>query len=67
VSCSLQCDCGFEARAGDEDGLVEEVRRHAMQAHGMELSHDEALLLTFRAQLGRLHVLDTGSSEKEEK
>ena len=47
----LHCDCGFEARAEDEDGLVEEVRRHAQVVHGMALSHDEALLLTFRAEL----------------
>jgi hypothetical protein len=48
----LQCDCGFEARAEDEDGLVAEVQRHAWEAHRMALSHDEALLLAFRVQLG---------------
>jgi hypothetical protein len=48
----LQCDCGFEARAEDEDGLVAEVQRHAREAHGMALSQDEALLLAFRVQLG---------------
>jgi hypothetical protein len=48
----LQCDCGFEARATDETGLVEEVQRHAREAHGMSLSLDEALLLVFRAELG---------------
>ena len=47
----LHCDCGFEARAADEDGLVAEVQRHAREAHGMALSHDEALLLAFRAEL----------------
>lgn len=47
----LHCDCGFEARAQDEDGLVAEVQRHAGEAHGMTLSHDEALLLTFSAAL----------------
>lgn len=47
----LHCDCGFEARAADEEGLVAEVRRHAREAHGMELGHDEALLLAFRAEL----------------
>jgi uncharacterized protein DUF1059 len=47
----LHCDCGFEARAADEDGLVAEVQRHADVAHGMALSHDEALLLAFRAEL----------------
>jgi Protein of unknown function (DUF1059) len=48
----LQCDCGFEARAEDEDRLVASVQRHAREAHGMALSHDEALLLAFRVQLG---------------
>ena len=47
----LHCDCGFEARAEDEDGLVAEVRRHAREAHGMALSHEEALLLAFRAEM----------------
>jgi hypothetical protein len=63
----LQCDCGFEARAEDEDGLVAEVRRHAREVHGMTLSRDEALLLTFRADLERLQIIETGSSEKEAK
>jgi hypothetical protein len=47
----LQCDCGFEARADDEDGRVEAVRRHAREAHQMALSREEALLLAFRAEL----------------
>jgi hypothetical protein len=47
----VQCDCGFEARAEHEDGLVAEVQRHAREAHGMALSHDEALLLAFHAEL----------------
>jgi Protein of unknown function (DUF1059) len=47
----LTCDCGFEARAADEEALLEEVRRHAAEAHGMVLSHDDALLLAFRAEL----------------
>jgi hypothetical protein len=48
----LSCDCGYQARASDEDGLIAEVRRHAWEAHRMGLSHDEALLLAFRAELG---------------
>jgi Protein of unknown function (DUF1059) len=51
VDTVLHCHCGFEARAADEDELVEEVQRHAWEAHGMALSHDEALLLAFRAEL----------------
>jgi hypothetical protein len=47
----LHCDCGFKACAEDEDALVDEVRGHAWEAHGMALSHDEALLLAFRVEL----------------
>jgi Protein of unknown function (DUF1059) len=47
----LHCDCGFEVRRAGEARLVAEVRRHAWEAHGMALSHDEALLLAFRAEL----------------
>jgi Protein of unknown function (DUF1059) len=48
----LQCDCGFEARAEDESDLIAQVQRHAVEAHGMALSSEQALLLAFRAQLG---------------
>jgi hypothetical protein len=47
----LHCDCGFEARAVDEDEFIADVQRHAWEAHRMALSHDEALLLAFRAEL----------------
>lgn len=47
----IHCHCGFEARAEHEGELVAEVQRHASEAHGMALSHDEALLLAFRAEL----------------
>ena len=50
---TLHCECGFEARAEDEDGLVAEVRRHAREVHGMALSRHEALLLAFRAELDK--------------
>jgi hypothetical protein len=51
VDKALQCDCGFEARADDEDGLAEAVRRHAWGAHQMALLREAALLLAFRAEL----------------
>ena len=47
----ITCECGFDARAADEQGLVAEVRRHAAEAHCMQLSHDEALLVLFHAEL----------------
>jgi hypothetical protein len=47
----IHCECGFEARAAHEQELVAEVQRHALETHGMAVSHDEALLLAFRAEL----------------
>ena len=65
----LHCDCGFEARAGDEDGLVAEVRRHASEAHGMTLTHEEALLLAFRAELDEqaLHAIPRETEARNDK
>jgi len=48
----LRCECGFEARAADEDGLAAEIRRHAPDAHRMKLSHDEAAELARRREPG---------------
>lgn len=47
----LRCaDCGFEARGIDHEALAIEVREHAWNAHGMELTSEEALRLTKPAQ-----------------
>jgi predicted small metal-binding protein len=35
---ALRCDCGYEVRAYDEAALVEAVRRHAWEAHGIDFS-----------------------------
>jgi hypothetical protein len=51
VDKTLTCDCGFIARAPDGGGLAIEVLSHAWEIHGMRLSHDEALLLLFHAEL----------------
>jgi hypothetical protein len=71
VDRALHCDCGFEARAADEEELVAEIQRHASDAHGMTLSHTEALLLAFRAELDEKALLTTPRetttrTEKEE-
>jgi hypothetical protein len=69
VDKTLTCDCGFEARAGNDDWLATEVQRHAWQAHGMALSDHEALLLVFRGELSRLPTTPptTQSEPKEER
>jgi predicted small metal-binding protein len=40
---ALRCECGYEVRASDEAARVDEVRRHASEAHGIDLSADVAL------------------------
>jgi Protein of unknown function (DUF1059) len=66
----LRCDCGLEARADDEGELVARVRQRAREAHGMELSSEQALLLAFRAEVietstppTSVREADNGSSE----
>jgi predicted small metal-binding protein len=66
----ITCECGFEACAADEEGLVAAVRRHAAETHGMPLSHEDALLLVFRAELAAQLTTPCESpdpSEEEEK
>ena len=48
----LHCDCGYEVHADDEAELVARVQRHALEAHGMQFSPEEALQLAFREELG---------------
>jgi predicted small metal-binding protein len=40
---ALRCDCGFEVRACDDEALVEAIRRHAWEAHGIDFSVELAL------------------------
>jgi predicted small metal-binding protein len=32
---ALLCECGYEVRASDDGDFVEEIRRHALEAHGI--------------------------------
>ena len=45
------CDCGYEASGNDEAELVDEIRRHALTAHGIAFSFEDALLVVLRSQL----------------
>jgi len=70
VGTVITCECGFDARAADEEGLIAEVRRHAAEAHCMSLSDEEALLLVFHAELAAqptTPIKSTDPPEKEEK
>jgi predicted small metal-binding protein len=48
---ALYCDCGYEVRADDDDALVEAIRRHAFEAHGIEFPVELALDVARRAEL----------------
>ena len=66
VETVLPCECGFEARAADEEALVAEVRRHALEAHGMTLSREEALLVAARARAVDEAPRSTGEPREEQ-
>ena len=62
---ALRCDCGYEVQASDEAACVREVRRHASEAHGIELSGEVALDLVRRARL--VSHGEQSNSTREEK
>ena len=41
----VQCDCGFVARAEDEDTLVFVVQKHAKEVHDMDLTREQVLAM----------------------
>ena len=47
----LRCDCGYRLRAQTEERQVTEVRRHALDAHGISFSVEEALAVLMRLEL----------------
>jgi hypothetical protein len=46
-----RCDCGYRLEAQTEEEQVAEVRRHALEAHGVTFSAEEALLVLLRSEL----------------
>ena len=47
---ALYCDCGYEVRADDDDAFVDAIRRHALEAHGIEFPLELALDVARRAE-----------------
>jgi predicted small metal-binding protein len=47
---TLRCDCGHEVRASDDVALVDAIRRHAREAHGIEFSLELAVDVARGAQ-----------------
>jgi hypothetical protein len=46
-----RCDCGYQLKARAEEEQVAEIRRHALEAHGIAFSAEEALAVLLRAEL----------------
>jgi predicted small metal-binding protein len=65
---ALRCDCGYEVRAQDEPALVDAVRRHAWDAHGIDFSVEEALGVLLRSELevGERTFVESQPSTKEQ-
>ena len=47
----LNCECGYEVTATEEADLIEEIRRHARDTHGIAFSIEDALLVLLRSEL----------------
>jgi predicted small metal-binding protein len=47
---AVRCDCGHEVQAVSEEQLLAEVQEHARDAHGIEFSREDALLVVRRAE-----------------
>jgi predicted small metal-binding protein len=41
----INCDCGFVVRGADDDELVANAQAHAGEAHGIELTREQALAI----------------------
>jgi predicted small metal-binding protein len=63
---ALRCDCGYEVDATEEAASVREVRRHASEAHGIDLSDKVARDLVRRAR-GVSHGEQTNTTQEEER
>lgn len=61
----LRCDCGYEVSADTDEELVVGIRRHALDAHGMELTAEDALLVAFRLQLDDFSQIASDSSSPQ--
>lgn len=62
---TLRCDCGYEVQESDDDACVREVRRHASEAHGIQLSDELARDLVRRRRLS--HGGQTDTTQEEER
>jgi predicted small metal-binding protein len=61
----LRCDCGYEVTSENEAALLDEIRRHARDAHGITFSAEDALLVVLRSQFDLSRVPSESGSREE--
>jgi predicted small metal-binding protein len=49
----IQCPCGYSIREDDDDALVRSAQAHAMAAHGLELTREQAMAMAKPEIVGR--------------
>ena len=49
----IQCPCGYSMREEDDAALVRSAQAHAMSAHGLELTREQALAMAKPEPVGR--------------
>jgi predicted small metal-binding protein len=64
---ALSCDCGYEVRADDDDAFVAAIRRHALEAHGIDFPLELALDVARRAELTPSSELTIDAGSRREK
>ena len=57
----IQCPCGFSIREEDDNSLVQSAQVHAMDAHGLELTREQALAMAKPEPVGRRSNRGQGS------
>jgi predicted small metal-binding protein len=41
----IECECGYVASGATEEEVIAEARRHALEAHGMDVPREQILAL----------------------
>jgi predicted small metal-binding protein len=49
----IQCPCGYSIREQDDNTLVQSAQTHAMAAHGLELTREQAMAMAKPEIIGR--------------
>ena len=57
----IQCSCGYSMREEDDDALVRSAQAHALTAHGLELTREQAMAMAKPEVVGRRKTRGKGT------